>query len=232
MNYVYLGNQYLNHMRRALLFILILSTSSIARAQGFVPARYYDLGGKKISGLIRFSPADDKILFKSDQNSKPEKVSIKDISAVVIPNGDSLTVMTIDNNPHKRYFAKPYRQTATMSFFYRYESASFGGTPQMTTMSNLPSATSNAVHSVSTWSTSPVRSYSSTQIMYWDNNTTYELTKHNYIQLLTKAFADAPKLVKRLQSKEFKFYDVNNIFKAYEKEMLNSDFILDTTAHK
>jgi hypothetical protein len=219
-------------MRKTLLLILILFINTITRAQGFVPAHYYDLIWKKISGLIRFDASDDRILFKSDQNSKPEKVSIKDISAVVILNSDSLVVMTRDNNPHKRYFAKPYTQTATMSFFYRYESASFGGAPQLTTMSNVPSATSNAVHTVSRWSTSPVRSYSSTQIMYWDNNTTYELTKHNYIEVLTKAFADAPKLVKRLQSKEFKFYDVNKIFKAYDKEMLNSDFILDTTAHK
>lgn len=219
-------------MRRTLLLILILSTNTIAGAQGFVPAHYYNLAWKKVSGLIRFDAADDRILFKSDQNSKTEKVSIKDISAVVIPNSDSLVVMTRDNNPHKRYFAKPYTQTATMSFFHRYESASFGGAPQMTTMSNMPSATSNAVHTISRWSTSPVRSYRDDEIMYWDNNTTYELTKHNYIQVFTKAFADAPKLVKRLQNKEFKFYDVDKIFKAYDKEMLNSDFILDTTLRK
>jgi hypothetical protein len=51
--------------------------------------------------------------------------------------------------------------------------------------------------------------------MYKDGNTTYELTRGNYIDVLSKAFADVPEFVKRVRHREFKFRELSQIFEQY-----------------
>jgi hypothetical protein len=204
-------------MRSVLLLILALSVNSIASGQTFIAAHYYDGTGKKKSGLIHFYIGDNHILFRTDQDSKPENVNISDITAVVIPGQDSVAVVTADNNPHKKYFARPFFSTPTTQFYQKHEAGTYGGTPQMTTLSNVGSSTSNSVHSVNMWSTSRVVSYNRDLIMYSDNNTTYEVNRRNYIDVFSKAFADQPELVKRIQKKEFKFRNIYDLIDTYRR---------------
>ena len=54
--------------------------------------------------------------------------------------------------------------------------------------------------------------------MYQEGNTTYELTKSNYIDVLSKAFADVPDLVKDIQNKKYKFKQLGDIFYKYQTQ--------------
>jgi len=222
-------------MRKILLLIAVVSANSIASGQTFVAAHYYDGTGKKKSGLIHFYIGDNHILFRTDQDSKPENINISDITAVVIPGQDSVAVVTADNNPRKKYFAKTFFSTPTTHFYYKHTMGGYGGAPQMTTLSNVPSSTSNSVHSVNMWSTSSNVSYSEDLLMYSDNNTTYEVNRRNYIDVFSKAFADQPELVKRIQKKEFKFRKIYELIDAYRRPVRhvrtdNAD--LDSLTHK
>ncbi|HVW13331.1 MAG TPA: hypothetical protein VHB54_05910 [Mucilaginibacter sp.] len=191
----------------------------------YKPGWYYDNSGQKISGLIDFIPYRDRIYFKKDRNASSEKISIKDIKAVVIPhediNGsqvpDSLTVLTEDNKEDKKYFAKFFCTSPTNRFYYKFRVYSSGGTPNMTSITRSTAANPTPTSTI-TWRNSP--SYSGTMqlIMYQDGDSTFELTKKNYVDVLSKAFADVPDLVLKIQDKEFKFKNVNQIFQQYKSQ--------------
>lgn len=224
-------------MRRILLLIAVVFVNSMASGQTFVAAHYYDGAGKKKSGLIHFYIGQYYIVFRTDQDSKPENVNISDITAVVIPGQDSVAVVTADNNPHKKYFAKTFFSTPTTHFYFKHSmyGGGSGGAPHMTTLSNVPSSTSNSLHSVNIWSTSNNFSNSQDLLMYSDNNTTYEVNRRNYIDVFSKAFAEQPDLVKRIQNKEFKFRNIFELIDAYRRPVRhvrtdNAD--LDSLVHK
>jgi hypothetical protein len=214
-------------MRRILLFFIALFICYNTNAQLFKSYNegyYYNTSDQKISGLISSQPSKDCIYFKPNKDARSEKITIKDIKALVILTGrskDSLNVLTEDNNENKRYFATFFTSTPYMRFYNKIVVANFGGTP---TMSIRP-ASSNANGTTIAWTTS--RSYSENVqiIMYRDGSTTYELTKKNYIDVLSKAFADDPDFVQKLQHKKIKFNNPYQIFEEYKHARIKNQNI-------
>lgn len=211
-------------MRKTILIFIALFISCATQAQIFKTYKegyYYNTSGQKVTGVISFLPYKDHIFFKPDKDGSSEKIHIEDITAVVIsrPMHDSLTVMTEENKENKKYFAKFLFASHTTKFYHKFRAYSSGGTPTMglQAVPNMGSTGSQpAFHNNIVWSTSP--SYSGTMqiAMYQEGNTTYEITKNNFIEVLSKAFADAPDLVQRIQNKEFKFKNLDNIFVEYK----------------
>ena len=210
-------------MRRFLIFLVVLLFAASAKAQPYVKGYYYNISGQKISGLIKFMPNWDYIHIKADQNASSDKVKIKDISSIVMMYGgltgtDSLTVLTEDNKENKRYFAKFHFATPVTKFYSKFESVSSGGAPSMSTLSNVPSSTGGGSHSITHWSNSSVYYGTEQLTMYSDGNTTHELTKKNYIEVLSKAFADVPDVVQQIQSNKYKFKQLGDIIIQYQSQ--------------
>jgi len=209
-------------MRKSFLLLICLffCISSKAQFRSYHAGSYYTTSGQKISGLIDFRASRDRIFFKADKGASSEKILIAEIKAVVLtePDIDSVTVVTENNKENKRYFAKFITETKAMRFYYKFRQFNTGGVPEMTTR---PSPNPNAGGSQPSfinqihWSNSPNYSGVMTIVMYQDGETTYELTKKNYVEILSKAFADIPDLMREIQSKEFKFKNVNNMLTGY-----------------
>lgn len=191
-------------MRRFLLTLMAFCICVVTNAQSDShPGYYYNISGQKISGIIAFQPGEKYISIRTDENGKDETVYVKDISSVIINYGgtaiDSLPVLTYNNSEKHRYLAKTYFATPTVSFYYR-----------TITLYNRMTSTF-------------VNSYQVEMIMYKDGNTTYELTKGNYIDILSKAFVDDPKLVARIQNKEFSFKNLKDIFAQYHHDIHHTE---------
>jgi hypothetical protein len=222
MYYIY-AFKYLNLMRGILLFFIALFICYSANAQSSKDYRdgyYYSLSNQKITGLIIFEPSWDYIRFKPNSDANAEKIKIKDISAVgtsMRVGIDSLTVLTEDNKENKRYFAHFILATPTTRLYYKYITyGGGGGGPNMT----IRPANMNANGTTIGWSNSNASNYAglSKFVMYQNGNTTYKLTKSNYIEILSKAFADVPDLVKRLQNEDFKFKQLDEIIREYKSK--------------
>ncbi len=204
-------------------FSLLFCFSSKAQIfKNYHDGSYYTHTGQKVSGLIAFLPYKDRIFFKADKDASSEKIMINDIKALIIsyPDIDSLIVLTEDDKDDKKYFAKFLFATPTTSFYYKFREYNSGGAPTMTIGSAPNSSTGSqpAFHNTYTWSHSPIYSGTMKIPMYLDGNSTRELTKKNYVEVLSKAFADVPDLVQKIQSNEFKFKQLDEIFDEYKQE--------------
>jgi hypothetical protein len=184
----------------------------------FSPGYYVDTDGNKVSGVLSFNITDDKFLYKPEGGGSSQKVKIEDVRVVVtsVPS-DSLIVMTEDGKDNKRYFAHLLMATPTTKLYYKYKFMHWGPGPNMV-ITTGPQGTSGRLGN--NLSFTPSASYPQTkQIpMYQDGNTTFELTKANFITVLSKAFADAPDLVQRIQNKELPFKKLDEIFDLYLKK--------------
>jgi hypothetical protein len=199
---------------RTILFILFAVFSSyVAKAQWpFVKGFYYTSGDQKISGLINFSPSKRYISIKADKDSKAKKIDIKDIDSIVMMYGgltgnDTLIVLNEDNNANKRYFAKFLFASPVTRFYNQFFEYSGGGemTPTRIGLSDRVRMTYSSTY------------YGRGEIlMYQDGNTTHEVTKKNYIEVLSKAFADFPELTQRIQNKNYKYKELGKIFYHYK----------------
>jgi|SRR5581483_2872726 len=212
-------------MRRFLLTLMAFCICIVTNAQSnSQTGYYYNLSGQKISGIITFQPGENYIRIRTDENAKNEKVDIKEISSLVVNYGgmrsDSLIVLTKNNDEKNRYFAKSYFVTPAVNFYYRYKMLHSGGTDVTTIMRG--SSTSNALTTTTRVTNMPVTSYQVESIMYQEGNTTYELTRGNYIEILSKAFANDRKLVARIKNKEFGFKHLEQIFKQYRHDIFNT----------
>jgi hypothetical protein len=214
-------------MRTILTILITLSFGIRVNAQWDASYRtgyYYNISGQKIVGFIDCRPELGMIYFKTDKDAKKyEKVRIKDISSVIILHGgyvgaETIPVLTEDGKPNKRYLAKFFFASPANRFYYKFLKISYGGTAGLTTLSNVPSSSSNALHSINMVSTSPRGSYNDRVVMCSADSTTYELTKKNYIEVLSKSFADVPELVQQIQNKEYKFKQLYEIIKLYRSK--------------
>jgi hypothetical protein len=180
-----------------LLLLLYIS----ADAQGFFPGSYYTPSGEKVTGLI-FIPGNRTVLaFKKDNDAKVEKIELSDMKAAVIPAlNDSLVVVTEDNKDDKKYLAKFLFATPVTTFYYKIHKQFRPSNPN----SGLGAPVAKSAGDVMT-NVTP---------MYLDGNTTRELTKANFIDVLAK---DAG-LVQKIQNKEFKFKELDDIFDEYKQE--------------
>ncbi len=218
-------------MRKTLLltimFLSILSAkaqvtirSGVVSFESFREGYYYDKDGQRIIGLIKFVPYLTKIVFKTDKDAKKQNVDIDDIKAVVVKGwmSDSVIVLTKDNKDRKRYFAKPLSLINTARFYLKFESKN-GTSPPDIKIGGVANSNSPGFHN--TYTTVPGQSFTTNKrlIMYQDGNTTYELKKGNYIEVLSKAFAEYPDLVKQIQNKEYKFKDIEAILVKYSKPL-------------
>lgn len=191
---------------------ILFMLSIIVKAQDYSKGYYYNISGEKISGLINFSPARDYIRFKTEERASDIKVKIKDIGSVVFPDGvfgsDSLTVMTEDKKPDKRYFAKLEATTPVRKFYLKFVAVSGGG-PSVSSMSTP----SGGIH----WL--PGQSYTlhGRRPMYQDGNTTYELTRNNFVDILSNSFTDAPAMAEEIRKKKYKLDNVIWLLEKYEE---------------
>jgi hypothetical protein len=202
------------HKITIVLFSLLFWISANAQPKSsYRPGYYYDTSGKKISGLISFETNEYYIHFKIDKDSHADKIKIKEIKSLVISGfkPDSLTVLTEDNKEGKEYFAKLLLASPASNLYYKsYETA--GGS--FATVSYIP-APNSTTSTQSRVSYSSLPGYSGVDIMYQDGNTTHELTKKNYVEVLTRVFADDPELLKEIQSKDAKFKNVHDMLNHY-----------------
>jgi hypothetical protein len=192
-------------MHRFLLTLMAFCICVVTNAQSDShPGYYYDISGQKISGIITFQPGENYIGIRTEGNAKFDKVDIKNISSVILNYGgtttDSLPVLTIKNSEKHRYLAKPYFATPTVSFYYR------------TITLYRP-----------TTGTGYMSPYQVEMIMYKEGNTTYELTKGNYIDVLSKAFVNDPKLVAHIRNKEFDFKHLYEMFHEYHRDTFGKE---------
>ena len=205
-----------------LLSLLLCKSSNAQIFKNYHDGSYYTLTGQKVSGLMSYLLYKDRIFFKADKDANSEKIMINDIKAIITtyPDVDSLIVLTEDNKDDKKYFAKFLFATPTTSFYYKFREYNTGGAPTMTIGGAANSSTGSqpAFHNTYTWSHSPGYSGTIKIPMYLDGNSTHELTKKNYIDVLSKALADVPDLVQKIQNKEFKFKELDEIFDAYKQE--------------
>jgi hypothetical protein len=206
--YIY-ADKHQNLMRKITLLVLCCcGLISACSNKLFHNGYYFDNDGKKVSGLITFQPSGDNFYYKAAKDADKEKIKLENIKALVmvrLNENDSLTVLTEGGNVNKKYFAKTIAVTPTTHLYYKFKSISSGGGMTMTQNPapsfGPPSSTSHITYNYG-WRMSP--SYDATQMipMYQDGNTTYQLTKGNFIKVLSKAFADVPDLVQQLQNKK------------------------------
>jgi hypothetical protein len=205
-----------------LLFSLLVLSADAQLFKTYNPGYYVDKDGNKITGVLSFNVCDNKFLYKPDAGGSSQKIKIEDVRAVVtaLPS-DSLTVMTEDGKDNKRYFAHLLIATTNTNFYYKYQFMHWGPGPTMsTTTTPILGATGSSPRFRNNMIfTSPVPYQQTKQIlMYQDGNTTFELTKSNFVVVLSKAFADMPELAHRIQSKEFPFKKLDEIFDLYIKK--------------
>ncbi|MEO3403889.1 hypothetical protein AAFN85_08295 [Mucilaginibacter sp. CAU 1740] len=197
-----------------LLSLTILTLSAKAQTSTrYVPGYYFDNDGKKFTGTIKLNAFNDWFFFKAQPGPLSEKIKIEQVSAVVT-NDDSLTVMTEDNKVNRKYFAKLRLATPVMRFYYKYKFNHFGSGPSMVINSG-PGSSGGVSNNISWKPGSGIDPSVNPILMYADGGTTFELSKRNYIEVLSKAFADAPEVVTLIQDKKLKFQNVDEIFGRY-----------------
>jgi hypothetical protein len=193
-------------MNKVLLVPLLVLLAIAAQAQQFLPGTYYTPSGEKVTGLIYIGRPDAvHLFFKSDENAHFKKIAIADLKAVVIPlRNDSLVTVSEDNKDDKKFLAEFWCATPVTTFYHKIHEHFTPGSPDVA----LGAPVSKSPGSVDR----------NLIPMYLDGNTTHEITKANYIDVLSKAFADDAALVRKIQNKGFKFKELDEIFDEYKQE--------------
>lgn len=143
------------------------------------------------------------LYFKQDENARPVKVDLDTVKAVVLPPpADSLVVLTEDGKTDRRYFGQFLFATPATTFYKKFQLLRSGG--------GMPTGFVGE--------TSRPHLEVKDVPMYKDGNTTQELTKKNYIDVLSMALADDAAIVQKIQSKQFNFQDLDAIFDEYKQE--------------
>jgi hypothetical protein len=209
-------------MRQILLLICIFSITVTARAQfgasKYKSGYYYSSSGQKLSGLISFNPAFDRLYYKENEEAKYQKIKINDISALIITDKeipDSLSVMTEDGKGNKKYFAKLVINSPATKIYYKFVSINTGGAGPTMTTGVAPNSSGVGVHNTYTWSTRAGYSGTISIPMYEENGTTYEITRSNFKEILTKVLVNKPDLIQQINDKTLKLKDMNKIISIY-----------------
>ena len=206
-----------------ILFItVLLSIKVAAQSNGFAPGYYYDSNNQKTVGFIQLNLTYDYLKFKKDSTANGEKIKIGDIKSVIMITGatrgnDSMVVLQEGNSKSNRYFGKLIVATPNTVLYNKFVDLSYGGTPTMSSY-NVPNSRNTGSHMITRWSMSAVYAATRKVIMYQDGSTTRELTKKNYIEVLSKAFSDQPYLVQDIIAKRYKFDQVNDPIERYWRQ--------------
>ena len=212
-------------MRQSIILFFVVFINLNASAQSIKDFRYgyyYTSEGKKVDGFLYCSSTLNSIVFKQDNETEQVTIGLDKIKAIVLANSnDSLVVKTEDGKEKRRYLATLVASTPTRNFFCKYMVYSTIGSKSMS-MSAAPSGGSGLYGNAGSFSsTSGVTSVEETYF-YEDGNSTYQLTKKNYVDVLSKSFADNPVLIKQFQSNYLGFKDLGLIFKKYTEDRSKS----------
>lgn len=212
-------------MRHFTILTLLLLAHSVAHSQfikTYKAGYYYSASGQKVDGLISSMAFTKEIFFKTEKGAKSEKIKIDDLKAFVITESmsgfDSLIVMAEGEEGKKKYFAKFLFGSPVTKFYYKFKNNDRPGVPTMTTgVTSNPSArgTSPSFSNTYSWKASGFHSGMLEILMYSDGNTSFELTRKNYIDVLTKALADSPSHLSQLKNNEVKFKNIEDFLESY-----------------
>ena len=215
-------------MRHITVLALLLFSHSVANCQFFKTYKtgyYYSPSGQKVVGLISSMAFTKDIFFKTDKAAKSVKINIEDLKALVITEStsgyDSLTVMAEGEDGNKKYFAQFLFSSPVTKFYYKFKNNDRPGVPTMTTgITSNPSARGSSPSFSNTYSWKASGSHSGLLeiIMYSKGNTSFELTKRNYIEVLTKAFADSPSHVSQLKNNDVKYKNIEEFLGSYSSK--------------
>ena len=217
----------------SLLGSFIFSVKAQNPDRSFHPGCYYDTSGNKYTGLIHFGrpfgdPLYKRIDFKTNDSAKKQKINVAAIKSVIIQHESQQdTILTLFQTDTSTFVSEPYfgqlvLTTPNTKIYSRQVVITqnsgggmmIGGTPGY----NL-STPHGSVYIAGTPATMAMGVYGEdtyTEYMYiFYGILTDVIDKGNYKKVLTKAFADDPDLVKRIQSKELKFGDIYQIIEAY-----------------
>lgn len=179
---------------------------------------YFSTSGQKVEGLISSTPYAKEISYKSAKGSKPVKIAIEDLKAIVVIDiiSDSLTVMK--DNTGEVYFAKFLFESPAAKFYYRFKKVVQGGAPVMTSgVTSNPSARGSSPSFTNTqrWSSGALYSGMGTELMVTDGSGSVEITKKNFTAILIKVLADSPAHVSQLKNKEVKYKNLEEFLETY-----------------
>lgn len=191
-------------MRKSFLVLIVLLFSFNAAAQffrEFTPGYYYNTNGEKITGLIHMNIWEDHILYKIDKDASKQKIKIADIRSVIYYS-DSLSVKTYKKD--KYYFAK-MALNGPIKLFYKFDQYPSNTTsPNMRTFSRLTDYSSGNIYGDT-----------KKQPMFENGDMTDELTKKNFIEVMSKILVHYPETVKSIQTEKLKFKDLGDIVEKY-----------------
>lgn len=220
-----------------LLFICLCNFESKAQhVRNYKIGFYIDTSGRKHEGLIDFGVSFggetyDKLNFKTDDSAKNQKVPIATLKSVIIQSSrvpDTLIVLTeTDTITYARslYFGQFCFATPNTRIYSRQRimtQNSGGGMMSIGTPGTNISTPRGIVHIAGTPGTMNVgpfgsTEYTVTQYMFEiDGSLTLPIARYNYKEVLEKAFADDPDLVKKIKNKTLKFQQIQEIMDRYQ----------------
>ena len=207
-----------------LLIVLVIFSITVQaqEARDFKYGHYYTTNGQKLDGFLYVPSSLNSIVYRRDNETEKQIIALDKIQSVVLSGGrDSLVVKTENNKLNKLYLGSLAALTPTIKFFRKFNISTTAGSGSVS-MSAAPTMHASGGRPIFSNTNSFSNSGGKTSIdetfMYEEGNTTYELTKKNYIDILSKAFSDNQVLSKQFQSKYLGFDDLAMIFQKYNED--------------
>ncbi|MDT3405514.1 hypothetical protein [Mucilaginibacter terrae] len=190
-------------MRTILLALCILGVTLTSHAQSlfgktWIDGYYYDLTGKKVTGLISwsapqkslFSTEGDRIFFKEKEDAQKVKLLSKQISGFVMDKDSFVVSKHIDLKDFS--FLSVVLNTPTKLY--------------------LSTIAYSAITSNGMVSGGVLKNY------YYgpDPDNITKITRKNYIDVLSQLMADKPDVVAKIKDKKFRFGRIDDLVEYYQ----------------
>jgi len=191
------------------LLLILLFFVDIANAQKWQPGYFYDNDGNKNVGFIANyindeyirDPNQKSFLFKAGPNDNYSKIFAGNITSFVVAQ-DSFVVsdsrilnetpflQVATNGPLKLYIARLPRHTPEFGLGTQIGFLSIGGA------TSFP--------------------YTKNKYYYGNNpDNITELTRKDFIDVMSRVMADKPEVVKKIQDKDYRYGDMNDLLVYY-----------------
>lgn len=197
-----------------ILFVLVLANtaakSQILFGKDWKQGWYYDLEGKKVTGLLYwappiqglFKPKGDHILFKKDKKDDRSQISTDSLKSFVI-GADTFVISHFPDFEKKPILQVMIAKQQLKLYFLKTKSQSY-------TSSGFGA---NGMH------TAPMTyGGGGTNTSYYygpDPEHVTELTRKTFIDVMSELMADKPEVVKSIKTKYFKFGDIDDLLTYY-----------------
>lgn len=219
------------------LFVLLFAITANAQFPGskFLPAYYYDINGQKVEGLIRSGTGKDPvkgegfITFKEDEKAEKQNLSASMIHGFVIGT-DSFTVAHAPKEgPWSRNeldFVLVMVNSPLKLYAVNADGGGGGGglRPGISTGFGIGGGMGGFGGLGLSLGTGALRGGGGGGITYYygsDTSAMTELTKKNFIDIMSEVMADQPDAVAKIKSKEYKIGDMEKLVTYYNS--LRSD---------